>query len=192
MARKRDYKKEYARRIGSGKARGLSRSQARGHPKATERYATGKSATPQADDQLEDALRNLRQGQSLKQSAKDAGVSEERFRRFVKGHQLANFVGRRWTLQDNRPRRVPMIKGGQQTAIIVPGFSEASNIGKHHNAIGLFLRTNDPSSLQAFKGRSVKDVRGKTHPFETDPNALYRLAAKDEPAFHEIYQIVSS
>lgn len=192
MARKRDYKAEYARRIARGKACGLSRSQARGHPKATEHFASGKSAVPQPDDQLEEALRSLRDGQSLKQSAKDAGVSEERFRRFVKGNQLADFVGRRWTLKDNRPRRVPMINGSHQTAIVVPGFAEASEIGKHRNAVGRAIRTNDFSDLQRFKGVSVTDVRGKTHPFETDPSSLYRLAAKDEPAFHEIYQIVAT
>ncbi len=192
MRKQRDYNAEYARRIVRGKERGLSRSQARGHPKANEHYATGKSAVPQSDNQLEQALRNLREGNSLKHSAKEAGVSEERFRRFVKGHKLANFVGRRWTLQDNRPRRVPMIKGNQQIAIFVPGFAEASDVGKHHNAVSRFLRTNDSSHLQGFEDRSVKDVRGKTHPFETDPSSLYRLAAKDEPVFHEIYQIVAS
>lgn len=192
MARKRDYKAEYARRIARGKARGLSRSQARGHPKAEERYATGKKSAPETNDQLEAALRNLRQGQSLKQSAKDANVSEERFRRFVKGNQLASFVGRRWTLDDNRTRQIAMIKGSTQTTIFVPGFSEASEIGKHHNAVNRFLKTNDPSPLEPFIGQSVKDVRGKNHPFETDPNSLYRLAAKDEPAFHEIYQIVAT
>ena len=191
MARTRDYKAEYARRIARGKARGLTRSQARGHPRATERYATGKSAVPETNDQLEDALRNLRQGQSLRQSAKDAGVSEECFRRFVKGNQLASFVGRRWTLDDNRTRQIAMIKGSTQTTIFVPGFAEASEIGKHYNAVNRFLKTNDPSSLEPFIGQSVKDVRGKNHPFETDPNSLYRLAAKDEPAFHEIYQIVA-
>lgn len=192
MARKRDYKAEYARRIARGKARGLSRSQARGHPKGTERYATGKSAVPPNDPQLEQALRELRKGVSLKQSAKEANVSEERFRRFVKGNELANFIGRRWTLSDNRTRRVPMIKDSQQTAILVPDFATASEVGKHHNAVGRFLRTNDSSHLMEFEDRSVTDVRGNTHKFETDPNALYRLAAKDEPAFHEIYQIVST
>ncbi len=40
---KRDYKAEYARRIEQAKAKGLSRSQARGHPKANERLATERS-----------------------------------------------------------------------------------------------------------------------------------------------------
>ena len=192
MARKRDHKAEYARRIERGRELGLSRSQARGHPKANERYASGKSSIPLADDPLEAALRNLREGYSLKQSAKEAGVSEERFRRFVKGNHLADFVGRRWTLKDNRPRRVPMAKGSQQHEIKVPDFSTASDVGKYYNAVLRFLSTNDPIYLSAFVGRSIKDVRGKSHAFETDPNALYRLAVKDEPAFHEIYQIVAS
>lgn len=192
MARKRDYKAEYARRIARGKARGLSRSQARGHPKANERYASGKPATPQSTEELEAAFRELRAGNSLKQSAKTAGVSEERFRRFVKGNELASYSGRAWEVTDNRPRQVPMIKGSSQSAIIVPDFDTASQVGTYHNAVGRFLRTQQLSFIQPFEGQSVRDIRGREHVFETDPNALFRLAAKDEPEFHEIYQIISN
>jgi hypothetical protein len=33
---------------------------------------------------------------------------------------------------------------------------------------------------------------GKSHPLETDPNALHRIAAMDTPPFHEIYEITSN
>lgn len=192
MARQRDYKAEYARRIARGKARGLTRSQARGHPKAKERFASGKSATPKSTEELEAALSDLRAGNSLKQSAKDAGVSEERFRRFVKGNELASYGSGSWSFTDNRPRQVPMIKGSSQTAIIVPDFDTASQVGTYHNAVGRFLRTQQLSFIQPFEGQSIRDIRGREHIFETDPNSLFRLAAKDEPEFHEIYQIISN
>ena len=44
-----------------------------------------------------------------------------------------------------------------------------------------------------FQGnKSVRDLNGDLHVFETDPNALYRYAMRDEPEFHEIYQIVAN
>lgn len=192
MARQRDYKAEYARRIARGKARGLSRSQARGHPKANERFASGKPSTPQSTEELEAALRDLRSGSSLKQSARDAGISEEHFRRFVRGNELAIYSGNSWLLTDDRPRQVPMINGSRQRAIIVPDFATASSVGRHHNAVRRFLRTQQLSFLEPFEGQSVRDIRGREHPFETDPNSLFRLAAKDEPEFHEIYQIIQN
>ena len=42
-----------------------------------------------------------------------------------------------------------------------------------------------------FKGDGVTDVKGRFHPFETDPNELHRLRQMDLPPFHEIYQVTS-
>jgi hypothetical protein len=44
--------------------------------------------------------------------------------------------------------------------------------------------------LLPFEGRSVTDAKGEAHPLETDPNALYRLAAAGSELFHEIYRLV--
>lgn len=192
MPRKRDYKAEYARRKARALVRGLSVSQARGHPKAGEGYASGKSSTPQSTPDLEELLKAVRAGTPLKHAAKVTGISEEKARRFVKGNGLAKFERGRWQMTDARPRRVPIISGTDQRAIIVPDFETASRVGKHHNAVGRFLRTNDLSQLSEFEGDGVRDANGRFHSFETNPNALYGFAAKDEPAFHEIYQIVSN
>jgi hypothetical protein len=57
-------------------------------------------------------------------------------------------------------------------------------------AVKEFLRTNDASNLDPFKGEWVTDVNGRDYPFETHPNALYRLHASGIPPFEEVYRLV--
>jgi len=190
MAQKRDYKAEYQRRIASGLKRGLSRSQARGHPAITELPAKQK-LIPSPDRQLEAGLRQLRKGQSQKAAAEFAGISQERFRRFIYGHGLAERQHGEWVMTDGRPRRVSTIHRGEQKALTVGRYSEAEKAGRYSDAVGVFVRTNDLSVLEPFDGDGLTDHKGRFYLFETDPNALHRLAAQDTPAFHEIYQIVS-
>jgi len=193
MPRKtRDYKAEYARRKARGLARGLTLSQARGHPSPGQAYASGKPSTPERSDELEAGFKQLRGGVSLKRAAREANVSEEKLRRYVKGNQLASFDGRGWVLSDERARRVPMITGATQKSITVPGFDPASRVGRHYNRVGRFLQTQDTSLLAEFDGEGVTDVQGVFHPFETNPNNLFMWAAKDDAPFHEIYQIVDN
>jgi hypothetical protein len=196
MSSQRDYQAEYARRIARGAARGLSRSQARGHPKGSEAPASIAASVPKpkpkADPALEAAILAMNRGESLTQAARDARISPERLRRHLISKNLAFKQGTRWALADNRPRRVPMIERARTKAVIVPGFDEASRVGRYHNAIGRFLRSQDLSALDAFRGQGVTDTQGRFHPFETDPNALIPYALKDEPEFHEIYQIIQT
>ena len=191
MARKRDYKAEYRRRIERGLARGLSRSQARGHPSKAEASATG-TRTLEPTDELEAALKSLRRGATQKAAASRAGVSVERFRRFLYANGLAERDGGAWTITDDRPRRVLIVHDGKERRVVVRSFSDAQKAGAYYHAIGQFVRSNDLTWLKPFDGDGVTDMRGRFFAFETEPNALYRHAAADEPAFHEIYQIVSN
>ena len=72
------------------------------------------------------------------------------------------------------------------------GFEQASLVGKHHNAVGAFVRTNDIELLAQFEDLSVRAANGQLYLLETDPNELHRIAAMDTPPFHEIYQITST
>ena len=81
MSRQRDYKAEYQRRIANAAKRGLSKSQGRGHARAGE--ASARSKPVKSDDRLESALKLLRQSGNQSRAAKEAGVSAERFRRFL-------------------------------------------------------------------------------------------------------------
>ena len=180
----RNYKAEYRRRIARGRARGLSRSQARGHPKAKEQSI--KAASSIADDKIDAAILDMHHGESLSAAARSSHISAERLSRFLAQGRLAKLRGRRWIMSDDRPRRVPVMTGGRQRSITVQGFDEASLVGKHHNAVGAFVRNNDISLLEPFVGQFVRTAKGKRILLETDPNELHRIAAMDTPAFCEL------
>lgn len=187
MARKRDYKAEYQRRIANAAKRGLSRAQARGHARAGEKPIRAKRG--KSDERLEAALKLLRQTNNQGRAAKEAGVSAERFRRFLRSNSLAERRGKKWLITDNRPYDVTVITGGEAVVLVLNKFEQRSINGKHLAAVGAFLRTNDIDELRPFEGQSVIDVAGQSHPLETDPSALYRLSAAGGEVFHEIYRL---
>lgn len=63
--RKRNYAAEYRRRIERGMTKGLSRSQARGHPRHHEPYLAEIAKVRPYDRTLEEGLAKVRQGRSL-------------------------------------------------------------------------------------------------------------------------------
>ena len=190
MAKKRDYKAEYARRIARGKARGLSLSQARGHPKPSEAPLKASARLPINDESVSQALQAMYGGTSLTAAAKAAHVSPDRLKRALVAKKLGVKEGRRWIVTDARPRRVQIIVGANSKAITVPTFADASRVGVYHNRVRQFILTQDLTHLEEFDGATVTDINGTAWPFETDPNALIRFALKDEPLFHEIYRVV--
>lgn len=188
MGRKRDYKAEYQRRLARAATRGLSRSQARGHARSGE--ASIRPKPVKSDDRLEAALRALRQTGNQGRAAREAGVAPERLRRFLRENALAERRGKTWHFSDQRLRRMTVISGGEANEVTVRGFDQASLNGQHLAAVRSFLGSNDIEFLLPFQGRAVIDAKGKAHQLETNPNALYRLAAAGSELFHDIYRLV--
>ena len=191
MTSKRNYALEYARRIARAVTRGLSKSQARGHPKPAE-APTGsrRTAKPLEDDRLQLALKVLRQEKSLTVAAREAKVSPERLRRYATEKNIIERRGSRWIIRQQLPRRMLLFSDGRAVQVVVGDFASASKIGRFMSAVSAFLRTNNPDGLRPFEGASVADISGKIHPFETRPNALYRLASAHDQSFEHIYRIV--
>jgi hypothetical protein len=144
-----------------------------------------------SDPKLEKALRVLRETDNQAFSAKTAGVSPERFRRFLREINLAHRQGRGWRLTDLRPREVRIVSEAREKWITVPGFAPASVVGGHNEAIKRLLETNDPSPLKPFEGVSVRDISGRSYVLETRPNVLYRLASAGGESFEQVYRLIS-
>lgn len=189
MKKQRDHKAEYQRRIANAAKRGLSRSQARGHTKIGEAPIKPRALVA-SDERLEAALKLLRQKQSQARAAREAGVSVERFRRFLADNSLATKAGGKWKLGDNRKRRMIVISKGDYENRILRDFDEASRNGKYLNAVRKFLRTNDPDNSAPFVGNAVRDAKGTAHVFETDPNTLYALDHAGGENFHDVYKLI--
>ena len=191
MARLRDHKADYQRRIARAEAKGLSRSQARGHARVGEVSARPHPLPPrQPGSQFEVALKSLRRTGSLSAAAKIAGISSERFRRELGIRGLAERAGRRWRVTDADPRHMTVYTTDGAKDLYLGGIEPTSLAGEHRVAVKAFRDSNDPSHLAPFIGRSVTDMSDRLHLLETDPNALYELIAERE-GFPEIYRFVS-
>jgi hypothetical protein len=189
MSRKRDFKREYRQRLEHAAARGLSRSQARGHARAGE-APVRRSKTISNDERLEAALKLLRNVNKQGLAAKAAGVSTERFRRFLRENGLAQRKGRSWVITDRRPRRMTVITGREVKNLTLADPEQLSLNGRHLAAVQQFLRSNDIELLRPFEGHAVIDAKGRAHPLETNPNTLHRLASAGSEVFHEVYRLV--
>jgi hypothetical protein len=187
MTRIRNHQADYRRRLDRGRARGLTRSQARGHARAQEVGLKAKSG--KTDPRLERALRELRRTNNQVAAAKEAGVSPERFRRFLREQKLAERKGRVWEITDRRPRDMTALTTRGAVDLKLPDYETASLVGQHNAAVKSFLDDNDISHLQPFDGSTVKDTSGRTYVLEARPNVIRRLDASGE-TFEQIYRIV--
>jgi hypothetical protein len=181
MARVRDYMAEYERRRLLGLSAGRSVSQARGHG----------GVVPAYHPRLEEGLRRIRRGATLSQASASMKVAPERLRRYVAGTGVVERQGRRLVVMDDlRPRAVVVYTRGAERRIEVTGFEAASLVGRYMASVERFLATNDAGFLDAFRGVSVTDRRGREYKLETNPRTLYRLTSAISTPFDEIYRIV--
>ena len=167
-------------------AKGYSLSQARGHPKAGETYASGGVVQP--DKRLTDAIARIKSGESLTATSKSFHISRERLRQAVseKGEYVRQ--GRRYQFIPRVRNDLPLYSEGESIRVLVDD-DNASSLGEFMAGVRKFLRTNKIEHLAPFVGGGVTVINGRFHPFETDPETLYRLDAKGRAVFHQIYQL---
>ena len=196
MARARNYKSEYARRIRNATSRGLTKSQARGHPGPTQKSASAvrTGAKPaKVDWTLEAAIKEMRNGATLVVAARQAHVGRERLAAYAKRHAGAASQAGHWTFHDHRTRHVYMAAAGEHNLLTlrVPGHDPASLAGEHFAESVAVMENPDllPAFVEKWAGVSIPDVKGKTRFFETDLNALFRMHFGEEPDWTRIYHI---
>ena len=184
----RNYKLEYQRRIARGKQIGLSRSAARGHPRAGEGKKASADRLIDPNRREERAVKMMRSGGSLRAVANHFRMSQERLRAYLKGTTVATREKGRWKIFDRRPRKFPFYSNG---AVVTPWMSldQASEAGRYMQAVKRFLHSGDADFLSPFVGEGVRDVNGRFCPFELDENTLYELDHRDEAVIPEQYRI---
>lgn len=188
--RKRNFKQEYQRRIERGLATGKSRSVARGHPRAGDLPGKPPSRIDR-ESKLEKALARMRRGDTQKAAAKAEGLSVERLRAYQKLNTASKLHGRKWLISDMRPEAFWMATRGKLRSVTLPR-DLGSELSAYWQAVDKFLDTNTRAYLRPFEGRGLRDVQGRFHPYETDPNTLRRLDSIGELHFLEIYADVAN
>lgn len=179
---RRDYRAEYARRIARGRSRRVPRTAARGH---------GRAAAWSYEPGLEEALKAIRDGESLSRAADHAHVAPERLRWYLEASGVAERRGRRWTIgRDDRVRELPIYSRGRAEVVRFRGYEQASLAGAYLEAVRRFQETNEREVLAPFAGKGLTDLTGRFHPFEVRPNELYRLTIAGLEPVDQIYRIV--
>lgn len=187
--RRRDFKAEYARRKKRAAERGLSLSQARGHPRAGE-----VGLRPIGFDAgLEAALKAMRAGEPLKAAAARQRVSRERLSRYAKSQAGAAREGRVWTFNDRRRRTVLFIENGRAVRLRVEGYEAARLAGIHWDEAHKALRDHRRAApfIRRWENSSIRDTNGRRHVFTTNLNEIYEAVHANDSAFEAVYQLVS-
>lgn len=180
----------YAQRKRRGLARGLSLSQLRGHPTQKESYASKRKLSAVDEHKLQLAVKEMFAGKSLSASARSVGMSPEKFRRILKTRRIVKKRKGRWFVQRKVSRQMLLYSDGKAIKVVIADQKDISAVGTFMHAVRVFLTSNNPAELKPFVGKSVKDILGEKHPFETDENTLYSLASLGSESFEEIYRYV--
>src|SRR3954469_13966362 len=172
MARRKPWNElspDYRKRIERGEARGLSRSQARGHAKAGESPVSG-HRTYKDEQRLLKATRLLEQeNYTFSKAAREAEVSTERLRTYAHETGYAVKEGRRWKVPEPQRGRVlfPIYSEGEFRRIRLSNPNEKAKLGRYMNRVRFALERNRPRWLSEFRGQHVRDDDGVRHYFET-------------------------
>lgn len=143
-----------------------------------------------SNSKLQKALSVLRDSGNISAAAKAVGISSKRLKYEALRKHVIKKRGKSWVISSDLRRQMLIYSDGKQITVTLPNQRSARNAGKYMSGVGAFLRSNNIRILDQFIDRGVKDVVGKRHIFETDPNTLYRLASSTDEAFESVYRIV--
>lgn len=161
--------------------------------KAIKRRKKRKAVLKRYDPRRELGLNRMRDGYSLSEAARMVGVTPSQLRGYVAATGIVTRKDGKWHFKrDRRFRHMPLYSDGRRVVITVRNGKTASLIGAYMSIVRYVLETEDIGLLDAFRGQSVPDIKGKRYVFETRPNVLFRLDASGVEPFELAYEIVKT
>ncbi len=92
-------------------------------------------------------------------------------------------------VRDRIPRSLRFYEKGKLRHAEVANSQAASDIGQYWNAIRELTETGKSAALRSFKRQRFKDINGRFHTLEKDPQTLLALERrKPKPETFEIYR----
>ena len=184
----------YGRRIARGLAAGKTRAEARGHGHKSVRQPGAWSVLSlsrrkqEAKSRVHEALSIARQHpeRSLSWSARQAGTTLDAVARHSPGAIERQPSGRyRVKPADRDVRIMPVVSGGiLYPRVAIRGSRQATLVGEHLSAMGVYLGTGDDRPLRQLEGKSVTgtlpDGRSYRFELETDLDEVAELAFSGE------------
>ena len=210
-SKKRDYKKEYARRKELGKKRGLSTAQASGHARKKYgessvkelREAGNVSVKERIEEQIKkyyNVVNRVVKGESLTSATKHEHLSSKTFNKL--NSEYGNYLGKTYKVSPTGGKAVhsgytlgnvaewailvDMGEGKFELKYVQVVRVESSHIGTYWNLVDNALHGNT-SSLKSFRYNPIHDVHGNTYTLVTDANTIYAwrrsISSEDERDF---------
>ena len=139
------------------------------------------------EDSLE-VLSLLRHGSTMRKASQMLRISMPTVKKYVS--PALRTKNNRVTARknDNLLRKMVIYEDGRQVFIQIKGRKKSTIIGQYLSAVGRRLDRNETNALESFRNRTIRDIKGKIHTFETDPAKLQKIQeAIEEPEFFQIY-----
>ena len=139
------------------------------------------------EDSLE-VLSLLRHGSTMRKASQMLRISIPTVRKYA-GPALRTKNNRVTARKnDGLLRKMVIYEDGRQVFIQIKGRKKSTIIGQYLSAVGRRLDRNETNALESFRNRTIRDIKGKIHTFETDPAKLQKIQeAIEEPEFFQIY-----
>jgi hypothetical protein len=201
MAKKRDYKAEYQRRLQRGLEKGYTPSQARGKPKSGESSISQLKQVTQTiknalNNPYEAAIKAIKKGTPLATAASTNHISQKKLKDYMKSEGITTKRGSviretskgerkvSQTVIDNDPRvrEWYTISGGNKVPIRVDSANASIN-AQYLNDVEKYARGKMSLSdfQRKWKGQTITTVDGQVIPLDTQPKNIRRARGQSSP-----------